>query len=74
MTFLYHGDPYFHTHDPEDFLEHMEYFRREKKTFLISIEKVHNRDAEENNMYMLSYLKNEFIKLLSLYNFISWHP
>lgn len=58
----------------EDFINTIENLRNTKKSFSVSIEKFYDKNALENNHDMLKYLKNEFVKLLPLYNFISWHP
>lgn len=65
---------YYDEDDPKEFIDTLEELRKNKESFSISIEKFHERDAVENNHYMLKYLKQEFTKLMPLYNFISWHP
>lgn len=65
---------YYNENNPEDFIEIFEDLRKRKKTFSISLEKFHEKNSSENNHDILKYLKQEFTKLMPLYNFISWHP
>lgn len=61
--------------DPCSFIDKLNSLKNKNASYSISIEKVHAKDAAENSKAtILNYLKDEFTKLLPLYNFISWHP
>jgi len=60
--------------DANELINAMQELKANKEAFSVSIEKIHERDAKENNSEILNYLKEEFDKLLPLYYFISWHP
>ncbi len=61
--------------DPFEFINKLNLLKSKNASFSISIEKIHTKNSVENSKStILNYLKDEFEKLLPLYNFISWHP